>query len=156
MRRSRISRSRRLPPGRARRWKRPGSLRPRAWTSLRPLPRRRLARCPGPAIAVTPEPLEPVIRRSPAMADHGTVEYATATGNDYPAHEQTYESFVKYAFDGSIHVINLLLGLTVGGVLGHWFMAIPVFLLAIIGLIAALGSGSKTPSYVAFALSFLI
>ena len=90
------------------------------------------------------------------MADHGTVEYATATGNDYPAHEQTYESFVKYAFDGSIHVINLLLGLTVGGVLGHWFMAIPVFRIAIIGLIAALGSGSKTPSYVAFALSFLI
>jgi len=90
------------------------------------------------------------------MADHGTVEYATATGNDYPAHEQTYESFVKYAFDGSIHVINLLLALTVGGVLGHWFMAIPVFLIAIIGLIAALGSGSKTPSYVAFVLSFLI
>ena len=90
------------------------------------------------------------------MADHGTVEYATATGNDYPAHEQTYESFVKYAFDGSIHVINLLLALTVGGVLGHWFMAIPVFLIAIIGLVAALGSGSKTPSYVAFVLSFLI
>lgn len=90
------------------------------------------------------------------MADHGTVEYATATGNDYPAHEQTYESFVKYAFDGSIHVINLLLALTVGGVLGHWLMAIPVFLIAIIGLVAALGSGSKTPSYVAFVLSFLI
>lgn len=90
------------------------------------------------------------------MADHGTVEYATATGNDYPAHEQTYESFVKYAFDGSIHVINLLLALTVGGVLGHWFLAIPVFLIAIIGLVAALGSGSKMPSYVAFVLSFLI
>ena len=28
------------------------------------------------------------------MADHGNVEYATADGNDYPAHEQTYESFV--------------------------------------------------------------
>jgi Bacterial aa3 type cytochrome c oxidase subunit IV len=28
------------------------------------------------------------------MADHGEVEYATATGNDYPAHEQTYRSFV--------------------------------------------------------------
>ena len=90
------------------------------------------------------------------MADHGTVEYATATGNDYPAHEQTYESFVKYAFDGSVHVVNILLALTVGGVLGHWFLAIPVFLIAIIGLVASLGSGSKTPSYVAFVLSFLI
>jgi hypothetical protein len=29
-----------------------------------------------------------------AMADHGEVEYATATGNDYPAHEQTYENFI--------------------------------------------------------------
>jgi Bacterial aa3 type cytochrome c oxidase subunit IV len=28
------------------------------------------------------------------MADHDEVEYATATGNDYPAHEQTYRSFV--------------------------------------------------------------
>lgn len=90
------------------------------------------------------------------MADHGPVEYATATGNDYPEHERTYESFVKYAFDGSIHVINMLLGLTVGGVLGHWLTSIPVFLIAIIGLVVALGSGSKTPSYVAFILSVLI
>ena len=28
------------------------------------------------------------------MADHGEVEYATATGNDYPAHEQTYNNFI--------------------------------------------------------------
>jgi Bacterial aa3 type cytochrome c oxidase subunit IV len=28
------------------------------------------------------------------MADHGEVEYATATGNDYAAHEETYRSFV--------------------------------------------------------------
>ena len=28
------------------------------------------------------------------MADHGKVEYATATGNDYPAHEKTYRTFV--------------------------------------------------------------
>ena len=28
------------------------------------------------------------------MADHGELEYATATGNDYPAHERTYRSFV--------------------------------------------------------------
>jgi hypothetical protein len=29
------------------------------------------------------------------MADHGTVEYATAPGNDYEAHESTYEGFIK-------------------------------------------------------------
>ena len=90
------------------------------------------------------------------MADHGTVEYATAPGNDYPAHENTYETFVKFAFVGSIHIINLLLGLTVGGVMGHWMTAIPVFLIAIIGLIPGLVTGSKTSSYVAFVLCFAI
>ena len=29
------------------------------------------------------------------MADHGEVEYATATGNDYAAHESSYENFLK-------------------------------------------------------------
>jgi len=28
------------------------------------------------------------------MADHGDVEYATATGNDYAVHVRTYESFI--------------------------------------------------------------
>jgi hypothetical protein len=28
------------------------------------------------------------------MADHGELEYATAEGNDYPAHEQMYRSFI--------------------------------------------------------------
>ena len=28
------------------------------------------------------------------MADHAEAEYATAEGNDYPAHEQTYENFI--------------------------------------------------------------
>ncbi len=29
------------------------------------------------------------------MADHGEVEYATATGNDYAEHEATYNTFIK-------------------------------------------------------------
>ena len=28
------------------------------------------------------------------MADHGEVEYATATGNDYAEHEKTYKTFI--------------------------------------------------------------
>jgi hypothetical protein len=28
------------------------------------------------------------------MSDHGEVEYALATGNDYPAHEETYRNFI--------------------------------------------------------------
>ncbi|MBI1201624.1 MAG: aa3-type cytochrome c oxidase subunit IV [Rhodopseudomonas sp.] len=90
------------------------------------------------------------------MADHGTVEYATATGNDYPAHEHTYETFVKFAFVGAVHVINLLFGLTVGGVMGHWLVALPIFIIAIIGLVPGLVTGTKTSSYIAFAICFLI
>ena len=90
------------------------------------------------------------------MADHGTVEYATANGNDYPTHENTYENFVHFAFVGLIHVINLLLGLAVGGVMGHWLMALPIFIIAIIGGVIGFVSGSRTSSYVAFVLCFLI
>jgi hypothetical protein len=91
------------------------------------------------------------------MADHGNVEYATAPGNDYAAHENTYETFVKFSAIGSFHIINTLLGLTVGGVLGHWFPAfIIMFIIAPAGLIPGLMTGSKTSSYVAFVICFLI
>ncbi len=90
------------------------------------------------------------------MADHGTVEYATATGNDYPAHESGYEQFVHFTFIGIAFVINLLFGLTVGGVMGHWLTALPIFIIAIIGAVPGLVSGSKTSSAVAFVLCFLI
>ncbi len=45
------------------------------------------------------------------MADHGELEYATATGNDYPAHEQTYKNFltlVKVVL-GAVVVIVILM-----------------------------------------------
>jgi hypothetical protein len=90
------------------------------------------------------------------MADHGTAEYATATGHDYPAHESTYERFVLFTFVGIIHVVNLLLGLAVGGVMGQWFLALPIFILAVIGAAVGLLSGTKTSSYVAFVICFLI
>ena len=90
------------------------------------------------------------------MADHGTVEYTTATGNDYPAHENSYQSFVHFTFVGIICVINLLFGLAVGGVMGHWFAALPIFIIGIIGAVPGLLSGSKTSSTVAFVLCFLI
>jgi hypothetical protein len=90
------------------------------------------------------------------MADHGTVEYATATGNDYPAHENSYQTFITFAFVAAVHVINLLFGLAVGGVMGHWFTALPIFIIAVIGLIPGLVTGSKTSSVVAFVICFLI
>jgi hypothetical protein len=90
------------------------------------------------------------------MADHGTVDYATAPGNDYPAHENTYDTFIKFTFVVAIHIINLLFGLAVGGVMGHWMSSIPIFIIAVIGLVPGLVTGSKTSSYVAFVLCFLI
>jgi len=90
------------------------------------------------------------------MADHGTVEYATATGNDYPAHESGYAQFVHFTVVGVLFVINLMLGLATGGVMGHWLAALPIFIVAIIGAVPGLVSGSKTSSVVAFAFCFLI
>jgi Bacterial aa3 type cytochrome c oxidase subunit IV len=90
------------------------------------------------------------------MADHGTVEYATATGNDYPAHEQSYERFVHFTYVGILYVITILFGLATGGVMGHWLLAAAIFIIGLLGAVPGLMSGSKTASQVAFVICFLI
>ncbi len=90
------------------------------------------------------------------MADHGTVEYATATGNDYPAHEQSYERFVQFTFVGLLYVVTIVFGLATGGVLGHWFLALAIFIIGVLGAVPSLISGSKTPIYAGFAICALI
>lgn len=47
------------------------------------------------------------------MANHGEVQYTTADGNDYPAHEATYLSFLMLAKWGTIFMIVLLVMLAV-------------------------------------------
>ena len=89
------------------------------------------------------------------MAEHAAPEYATAPGNDYASHEGTYESFVHMAFIGTMHVISIVIGLAIGGVAGHWFVAFGVFLVATIAAIQGLLSKSNTPSYVALVLALL-
>ena len=42
------------------------------------------------------------------MADHSEVAYTTADGNDYPAHEQTYEGFIMLVKYGTAAVIIIL------------------------------------------------
>ena len=90
------------------------------------------------------------------MAEHGTVEYATASGNDYPAHETGYSQFVHLTFVGILFVINILFGLAVGGVMGHWFSALPIFIIAPIGAVPGLVGSSRTSSIVAFVICFAI
>ena len=47
------------------------------------------------------------------MADHGEVQDATATGNDYAAHEQTYRTFIHLVkgFVATVVVILILMAI---------------------------------------------
>jgi Bacterial aa3 type cytochrome c oxidase subunit IV len=89
------------------------------------------------------------------MADHGTVEYATATGNDLPAHEATYEGFVHLATIGTFLVINIVIGLAIGAVAEHWGVAACVILLATAIASRGLVSGAVKPIGVMTVLSLL-
>jgi hypothetical protein len=42
------------------------------------------------------------------MADNSEVAYTTADGNDYVAHEQTYEGFIKLVKYGTVTVAVIL------------------------------------------------
>jgi hypothetical protein len=42
------------------------------------------------------------------LADHSEVSYTTADGNDYVAHEATYEGFIKLVKYGTIAVVIIL------------------------------------------------
>ena len=42
------------------------------------------------------------------MADHSEVAYTTADGNDYPAHEQTYEGFIMLVKYGTVAVVVIV------------------------------------------------
>ncbi|HKG01439.1 MAG: aa3-type cytochrome c oxidase subunit IV [Xanthobacteraceae bacterium] len=89
------------------------------------------------------------------MADHAEVEYATAAGNDYDEHEGTYRRFLHLTVVLVVHAINTLLGLAIGGVMGHWLTAFAVFVIATGAAVHGLLSGSKTSSVVAFILSLV-
>jgi hypothetical protein len=47
------------------------------------------------------------------MDDHGELEYATASGNDYPAHEKMYRTFVTLTktFLAVIAIIVILMAI---------------------------------------------
>ena len=89
------------------------------------------------------------------MADHGAVEFATAEGNDLPAHEATYERFVHLTFVLISLIVCILLGLTIGGVLDHWLTAALIFIAAPIVAFHGLVSGARVPSAIMVLLSLL-
>lgn len=89
------------------------------------------------------------------MAGHGELEYATAEGNDLPAHEASYTSFVHFTYVGLVAVVNIVIGLGVGGVHGAWWVAFAIFVFATICAIIDLIGHSKAASVVALVLSLL-
>jgi len=89
------------------------------------------------------------------MAEHGSVEYATAQGNDLPAHEATYERFVHLVFVGGAHVVNVLLGLAIGAVAGHWLVAFGIFVTAAIVAVHGFMTGARASSVVMVLISLL-
>ena len=89
------------------------------------------------------------------MADHGQAEYATATGNDLPANEATYDRFVHLVFVGSCHVASIVIGLAVGAIAGHWFVAFGIFIVATLLAIHGLLTGARLPSGIMVVLSLI-
>ncbi|HUI14866.1 MAG TPA: aa3-type cytochrome c oxidase subunit IV [Xanthobacteraceae bacterium] len=45
------------------------------------------------------------------MSDHGEVEYAIATGNDYPTHEETYHNFITLVKVTMAIVVIIVIGM---------------------------------------------
>jgi hypothetical protein len=89
------------------------------------------------------------------MADHGEVQYATAAGNDMAAHVAGYEQFLQATFVGTLAVVSILFGLTVGGVLGHWLPASLIIIATIIATAISAWSGSRTVIAVMVAIAAL-
>lgn len=89
------------------------------------------------------------------MDAHGTPEYSTAAGNDYPAHEATYQGFVFLVLVGLCYVVSLAIALAVGGVKGAWGTEAALIILATLVMAHGIMSGAKVPSYVMVVLSAL-
>ena len=87
------------------------------------------------------------------MADHGEVEYATATGNDYPEHEHTYESFIRTVTVSTLFVINIVVVLAIWGVAGHWLVALGMFVIALLAAVYGVASGWNIPGVVSIVLA---
>ncbi len=89
------------------------------------------------------------------MAEHGELEYATAEGNDLPAHEATYEDFTHFVVIGTVLVITIAVGLAIGGVVGNWPIAAAAIIVGVVAAGVAAWTGSRWPGVVVLALSLL-
>jgi hypothetical protein len=78
------------------------------------------------------------------MADHGAPVYSTAEGNDYPAHEHTYEGVMAFAKAGSATVIAVLVCMYVGLVAHASFASIVGGILVTVAAVISLLSSNRS------------
>jgi hypothetical protein len=90
------------------------------------------------------------------MADHGEVQYASAQGNDYPAHEHQYETFTHIVVLGICHVVNIVLALAIGTVIGDIGVMVGILIVATIVAVHGLFTGARIPSGVMVLISVLL
>ena len=76
------------------------------------------------------------------MADHGEVEYATATGNDYAEHDATFHGFMKFVEVGIFTIAAILVGLALIGVKDAIGLGVVIIVAASIAAVVGLVSGS--------------
>jgi hypothetical protein len=90
------------------------------------------------------------------MADHGEVEYATATGNDYAEHDATFHGFMKFVEVGIFTIAAILVGLALIGVKDAIGLGVVIIVAASIAAVVGLvsGSGWKPPGII-FVVSLL-
>jgi hypothetical protein len=89
------------------------------------------------------------------MADHGEVEYATAAGNDLPAHVAMYDRFVHLVVVLGGHVTSIVVGLAIGGVADHWLIALAIMLIATGVAIHGFATGARLPTVVMVIVSLI-
>lgn len=90
------------------------------------------------------------------MADHGEVQYASATGNDYPAHENQYETFTHIVVLGICLVVNIVLALAIGTVIGNIGVMAGILIVATLIALHGLFTGARIPSGVMVLISILL
>jgi hypothetical protein len=66
-----------------------------------------------------------------------------------------YDRFVHLIVVGGAHVANIVLGLAIGAVTGHWLVAFAIFVLATIVAIHGFASGARLPSAIMVVVSLL-
>jgi len=90
------------------------------------------------------------------MAEHGKVEYATATGNDYAEHEATYHNVMKLTKVGTVAAAAILVALGIWGTTGALGWASFGILAALAALTVGLVKDTVVPAAAILVFLFIV